>query len=88
MQRSILFTALAGLCAAALADDGTGTLDTTAQVQVAFETIDRNSDQRISKTEAGTHKTLIDRFAAVDADGDGFISKAEFEARPGGKSFQ
>lgn len=48
--------------------------------QATFDSIDRNADRRISRTEAGYHKTLIDRFALIDTDGDGFISREELYA--------
>ncbi|HEY6641769.1 hypothetical protein [Povalibacter sp.] len=52
----------------------------TATTTVSFTSIDRNGDNRISKTEAGTYKYLIDRFAYIDTDGDGFISQDELIA--------
>lgn len=65
----------------ALADDP-GTSLRTARIdsKLTFEAIDRNADRRISKTEAGSYKGLIDNFALIDTDGDGFVSKQEFEA--------
>jgi Ca2+-binding EF-hand superfamily protein len=45
-----------------------------------FASIDRNGDHRISKTEAGTYKNIIDRFAYIDTDGDGFITQNELIA--------
>lgn len=47
----------------------------------AFESLDKNSDQQISKTEAGTDKSLSDSFASADGNGDGYLNKAEFMAR-------
>lgn len=46
----------------------------------AFTTIDRNGDHRISKTEAGAYKAIIDRFAYIDTNGDGFITADELAA--------
>jgi Ca2+-binding EF-hand superfamily protein len=46
----------------------------------AFASIDRNGDHRISKTEAGAYKNIIDRFAYIDTDGDGFITQDELTA--------
>ncbi len=45
-----------------------------------FTVIDRNGDQRISKTEAGPYKYIIDRFAYIDTNGDGFITQDELTA--------
>ncbi|HEY5807399.1 MAG TPA: hypothetical protein VIT67_05500 [Povalibacter sp.] len=80
MSRILALCALALLSGSVLADEASPTT-TTADTRVAFESIDRNGDHRISKTEAGSYKGLIDRFATVDLDGDGFVSKTEFDAR-------
>lgn len=45
-----------------------------------FKSLDRDSDQRLSKTEASGDKMLSEHFAAADADGDGYLSKAEVSA--------
>jgi len=45
-------------------------------------------DQRISKAEAAQRKDLRRRFAAVDADQDGYLTKAEFAARPSEEPFE
>jgi hypothetical protein len=44
----------------------------------SFESLDRNADRRISRTEAGFKKTLANRFAYVDKNGDGFIDSDEY----------
>jgi Ca2+-binding EF-hand superfamily protein len=90
-HRHILFAlALALVCGAAGADD---TVDkqrpaTTDEVQAVFKALDRNDDQRISKQEAAREKSLRKRFAAVDSSGDGYLSRAEFEARPRNEPFE
>lgn len=46
-----------------------------------FVQIDKDSDDRISRTEfAAAHAGKSDRFAAIDGNGDGFISRQEFDA--------
>jgi hypothetical protein len=43
-----------------------------------FATLDRNADNQLSKTEAGMDRKLVDLFAYVDSNGDGFISRDEY----------
>ena len=71
----LLAGTLSGL-GVAMADD----LQVAKATQPVFAQIDRNADQRISKTEAGPYKTIIDRFALIDTSGDGFITIDELNA--------
>ena len=80
MYRALALFALASAVATASAGESAPATVTT-NPQVTFESIDRNADHCISKTEAGSFKDLINEFAAIDRDGDGFISKSEFESR-------
>ncbi|MET0499302.1 MAG: hypothetical protein ABW106_13640 [Steroidobacteraceae bacterium] len=50
-------------------------------VTAAFESLDKNADEQISKTEAASDKAVSDSFASADANGDGYLSKAEFTDR-------
>lgn len=43
-----------------------------------FTQLDRNGDQRISRSEAGFDRVMSGTFAEIDIDGDGFVSSAEF----------
>jgi Ca2+-binding EF-hand superfamily protein len=45
-----------------------------------FAKLDVNSDQKISLKEAAAHPPLAKYFKAVDADGDGSLTKAELRA--------
>jgi Ca2+-binding EF-hand superfamily protein len=47
----------------------------------SFESLDRNGDHQISRTEAGVERHLSEDFAYIDTDGDGYISPAEYAAR-------
>lgn len=77
---SILLYAAALLPCSATADEPP--VRTAQDVQVVFQSLDRNGDQRISRNEAGKQQSLRKRFAGVDANNDGYLSKQEFEARP------
>lgn len=46
----------------------------------SFETLDRNADRRLSRSEAGFDRVLSQVFADTDVDGDGFVSKLEYDA--------
>ena len=66
------------LSAAALAGD-----DASKSATATFESLDKNADQQISRTEAAGDKMLSDSFAAIDTNGDGYISKSEYAAAHG-----
>ena len=49
------------------------------EMMAAFAKADTNSDGKLDMVEAEGVPGLVARFKQVDADGDGMISKAEFE---------
>lgn len=53
--------------------------DTTrpAQQGATFESLDTNSDGKISKTEAAVNASVTEQFSRYDKDGNGFIEKEE-----------
>jgi hypothetical protein len=53
---------------------------TKIAVATSFAALDRNRDDRISRSEAGFDHVLSRTFAEIDTDGDGFVSPAEFAA--------
>lgn len=65
------------LSAAAMAGDKDPSKMTTA----TFDSLDKNADQQISRTEASGDKMLSDSFASIDTNGDGYVSKSEYAAR-------
>jgi Ca2+-binding EF-hand superfamily protein len=62
--------------------------ETKQEVQAVFAALDRDDDRRISKQEAAREGSLRKRFAAVDSSGDGYLSQAEYEARPRDEPFE
>jgi hypothetical protein len=52
-----------------------------ATVAITFETLDKNADRQISRTEAAGEKALSESFASVDADGNGYVTQDEYAAR-------
>ncbi len=49
------------------------------EMMAAFAKADANSDGKLDIVEAEGVPGLVSRFKQVDADGDGMVSKAEFE---------
>ena len=54
----------------------------TDDVEVVFKALDRNQDRKISRSEASVKGSVSKRFDGIDSDGDGYLSKQEFAARP------
>jgi EF hand domain-containing protein len=46
----------------------------------AFESLDRNKDGRLSRSEAGFDRYMSAHFGDSDVNGDGFVSYAEYVA--------
>ena len=60
----------------------------TKDVQVIFTSLDRNRDAKISRSEASVKGSVAKRFDGIDSDGDGYLSKQEFAARPSDVRFE
>ena len=68
---------------------GTGsTWRSSKDVQVVFNSLDRNRDAKISRSEASMKGSVSKRFDGIDSDGDGYLSKQEFAARPSDARFE
>ena len=52
--------------------------DESKGTRVTFESLDRNSDQKLSKTEAAADDTLTSQFAMLDTNSDGYIARSEY----------
>jgi Ca2+-binding EF-hand superfamily protein len=88
MLKSVLLPLATALSFAAAADPSASSnppadaADSQARTsESAFSALDRNSDHRVSRTEAGVDRHLSEDFAYIDTDGDGYISATEYAAR-------
>jgi hypothetical protein len=79
MRAFISVSALAIALAAGAATAGGNEYKRGATAQ--FEALDRNSDQRLSQSEVDSDENLSGKFAALDVDGDGYVTKREYTAR-------
>jgi hypothetical protein len=77
-MKSWILCAATLLCASALAGE---TPNATAKATASFDSLDKNADRQISRTEAGPDRALSNGFAFLDANGDGFLSPEEYAAR-------
>jgi hypothetical protein len=64
------------LSAGAMADDTKPMQGTEA----TFKSLDKNADERLSKSEVATDTALSAHFAALDANRDGFLTMGEYAA--------
>jgi hypothetical protein len=76
MKTFIAIATAAMLSTAAVAGD-----DPKQHTAATFESLDKNADQQISRTEAAADKTVADKFASLDTNGDGYVSRSEFLAK-------
>ena len=74
MKKFIAIVTAALLSTAAIAGDDTEKSMTTT----TFDSLDKNADQQVSKTEAAADKVVSDRFSSLDTNGDGYLNKAEY----------
>lgn len=82
----LLVAASLAPCAAQTAQDLP--MRSTKDVQVVFNSLDRNHDSKISRSEATVKGSVSKRFDGIDSDGDGYLSRQEFAARPSDARFE
>jgi Ca2+-binding EF-hand superfamily protein len=87
VTRSVAVLSAALLSTAALADD-VGKNKPVKNADQKFQALDRNEDRQISQSEASKDDKLSATFAAVDSDGDGYLSKPEYTAQLNDKNPQ
>jgi hypothetical protein len=83
---AMLAAALAPRAAAPTAEDLP--VRSTRDVEVIFSSLDRNRDAKISRSEASVKGSVAKRFDGIDSNGDGYLSKREFAARPSDERFE
>ena len=88
MKINVIATGAASLLAAWTATADDLPVRSTADVEVVFKALDRNKDQQISRSEASVKGSVSKRFDGIDSDGDGYLSKQEFAARPTNERFE
>lgn len=92
MKTIVMNTCATWLLVAALAPCAASADDlpvrSTKDVEVVFQSLDRNRDEKISRTEASMKGSVGKRFDGIDSDGDGYLSWREFAARPSDQRFE
>ena len=92
MKTIVMMTCAIGLLVAAAAPRAAPSDDlpvrSTKDVEVVFESLDRNRDEKISRSEASVKGSVSKRFDGIDSDGDGYLNKQEFAARPSDERFE
>ncbi len=87
MKTGATWLLAAALCPCAAAVDNLP-VRSTSDVEVVFTSLDSNRDRKISRSEAQEKGSVSKRFDGIDSDGDGYLSKQEFAARPSDERFE
>jgi hypothetical protein len=88
MQACATWLLVAALAPRAAAPADELPVRSTKDVEIVFDSLDRNRDEKISRTEASVKGSVSKRFDGIDSDGDGYLSKREFAARPSDARFE
>jgi hypothetical protein len=93
MKTIVTAACAAAMLAATLAARAAATAEdlpvrSTKDVEVIFKSLDHNRDAKISRSEASVKGSVAKRFDGIDSDGDGYLSKREFAARPSDERFE
>jgi Ca2+-binding EF-hand superfamily protein len=74
---SMFAATVVAIGAATAADQDTPPAGTDAM----FKALDKDGDQRLSKSEVAKDETLMEHFAALDTDGDGYLTTREYASQ-------
>jgi Ca2+-binding EF-hand superfamily protein len=80
MIRTPLSTILGVLAATAVLASGAALAAQSEGAQPSFETLDKNSDGKLSLNEAADNDALFVAFKGLDTNKDGVLSREEFAA--------
>lgn len=78
MNRYLVLTAASLLSFAAFAQQAPS--DTEKAMTPSFESLDQDADRQLTQSEAKADAGLARNFKAVDKNGDGYISRDEFNS--------
>lgn len=81
-MRALIALFAASLFTTAVADDKSSKHDASTQsADAQFDTLDRNDDDQLSRTEVQREEGISAEFASIDQNSDGFLSKSEYAAQ-------
>jgi hypothetical protein len=79
-MKALIALFAATLVTTAVADDKPKE-ESMRTTEAKFDKLDRDDDNRVSKTEAQQDDTLAAQFASIDQNADGFVTKSEYTAQ-------
>jgi hypothetical protein len=83
-SRTLIAIAVAALIPLGAAVAGDKDKDKSGYAGASFDTLDTNRDGKLSQAEATADTTIV--FSSTDANGDGYLDKAEWKNRTKGST--